>query len=281
MAGVPDRYRFDFDRDGADEWVLENDRLRLIVSPESGGRALGLIDKSLALSLSTSVGLIRDSFSFTENPPGISESRMRGKYGLFNRPYGAAWNDDAAHPSLNLQYEAPDVFPAGAKIEKSIQLDGADALRVDYRIALHAGVAGSVDSPTTHPQSFIAVNSFPAEAGSGESGASTRFCWQKKSSPDPPAAASAPSDREGEEQDCEDFRPDGKPIEPPQGVSKIEIHSPGRAGIELSWVCSDACARLTIEPKLFSALFRLEFSPLTPGADAAQYSMRIHILGTP
>jgi hypothetical protein len=282
-AGVPDRYRFDFDRDGADEWVLENDRLRLIVSPESGGRALALIDKSSGLSLSTSVGLLRDSFSFTENPPGISESRMRGKYGLFNRPYGAAWNDDGGHPSLNLQYEAPDVSPAGAKIEKSIQLDGADALRVDYRIALHAGVAGSVDSPAAHPQSFVAVNSFPAETGSGEvgSGASTRFCWQKKSPPNPSAAVSAPSDSEVQDRDCEDFHPDGKPIETPQGISRIEIHSPGRAAIELNWDCSDTCARLTIEPKPYSALFRLEFPPLTPGADATQYSIRIRILGTP
>ena len=97
----------------------------LIVSPESGGRALALIDKSWAASVSTSVGLFRDNFSFTENPPGISQSRTRGKYGLFNRPYAAAWSDDAVHPTLNLQYEAADIFPSGAKIEKSIQLDGA------------------------------------------------------------------------------------------------------------------------------------------------------------
>jgi len=31
-------YRYDFDRDGADEWVLENAGLRLIVSPESAGK---------------------------------------------------------------------------------------------------------------------------------------------------------------------------------------------------------------------------------------------------
>jgi hypothetical protein len=284
-VGVPDRYRFDFDRDGSDEWVLENDRLRLIVSPESGGRALALIDKSWGASVSTSVGLFRDNFSFTENPPGISESRTRGKYGLFNRPYAAAWNEDAAHPTLNLQYEAADVFPAGAKIEKSIQLADADSLRVDYRIALHARATGAVDLPVAHLQSFVAVNSFPAEAGSGEvgSGTSTRFCWQRRASPDAAPAASAPPDTkaEGLDQDCEDFAPDGKPIEPPQGISKIEIHSPGRAGIEISWDCSDACARLTIEPKFFSALFRLVFPPLTPGADAAQYSMRIHVLTAP
>jgi hypothetical protein len=281
--GVPDHYRFDFDRDGADEWVLENDRLRLIVSPESGGRALALIDKSWAASVSTSVGLLRDNFSFTENPPGISPSRTRGKYGLFNRPYAAAWGDDGVHPILNLQYEAADIFPAGAKIEKSIQLNTVDTLRVDYRIALHAKTGESADSPTAHPQSLVVVNSFPAEAGAGEasSGASTRFCWQTKSLPASSPGASTPSGSEGEGQDCEDFRPDGNPIEPPQGISKIEIHSPGRAGIEISWDCSDTCARLTIEPKFFSALFRLEFPPLTPGADAAQYSIHIRVLSAP
>ncbi len=263
--------------------MLENDRLRLIVSPESGGRAVALIDKSWAANVSTSVGLLRDNFSFTENPPGINQSRTRGKYGLFNRPYPAAWSDDGVHPTLNLRYEAADIFPAGAKIEKSIQLDSVDSLRVDYRISLHANATSSVDSPTAHPQSFAVVNSFPAEAGSGEvgSGASTRFCWQTKSLPAPSPGASAPSAREGEGQDCEDFRPDGNPIEPPQGISKIEIHSPGRAGIEMSWDCSDACARLTIEPKFFSALFRLEFPPLTTGADAAQYSVRIRVLPMP
>jgi hypothetical protein len=281
--GVPDRYRFDFDRDGADEWVLENDRLRLIVSPESGGRALALIDKSWAASVSTSVGLLRDGFSFTENPPGISQSRTRGKYGLFNRPYAAAWNDDGVHATLNLQYEAADIFPAGAKIDKSIQLDSVDTVRVDYRIALHAKGAESVGSPVAHPQSFVVVNSFPAEAGAGEagSGTSTRFCWQTKSLPASSPGASAPSGSDVDGQDCEDFRPDGNPIEPPQGISTIEIHSPGRAGIEISWDCSDTCARLTIEPKSFSALFRLEYPPLTPGADAAKYSMRIRVLPTP
>ncbi len=68
------RYRYDFDRDGADEWVLENSNLRLIVSPESGGRALALVDKTSGQNLATSVGLFRDGFSFTAaNPPGADE----------------------------------------------------------------------------------------------------------------------------------------------------------------------------------------------------------------
>jgi hypothetical protein len=38
---------------------------------------------------------------------------------------------------------------------------------------------------------------------------------------------------------------------------------------------------LTIEPKIFSALFRLEFAPLTSGGDTGQYTLRIRALGLP
>ncbi len=51
-------YRYDFDRDGADEWILENSNLRLIVSPESGGRALALVDNLSGANLSSSVGTV-------------------------------------------------------------------------------------------------------------------------------------------------------------------------------------------------------------------------------
>src|SRR5215472_9053022 len=131
-------YRFDFDRDGADEWVLENSQLRLIVSPESGGRAIALMDKSNGENISTSVGLLRDNFSYTESPAGVSEDRAYGRYGMFNRPYTAAWDLDSASPKLRLAYYAPDVFPAGAKIEKTVQLENSNTLRVDYLVSLLA-----------------------------------------------------------------------------------------------------------------------------------------------
>ncbi len=49
-------YKFDFARDGSDDWVLENSHLRLMLSPTDGGRALAWVDKSSSLSLFTSVG---------------------------------------------------------------------------------------------------------------------------------------------------------------------------------------------------------------------------------
>lgn len=281
--GTTEHYRFDFDRDGADEWVLENDRLRLIVSPESGGRALAWVDKSSGISLASSVGLFRDNFSFTPNPAGVSETRARGKYGLFNRRYIASWTGDAKTPALHLQYDAHDIFPAGANIEKTIQLDGDNAVRIDYQVELQPGNSNSSSAPTGQPQAFAIVNSLPIEVGSTVGPATSgvnpaRFCWQKAALV--PAADSSKSTTDDDE-DCVDFIPEGTPVVVPSGISKIEIHSPGRAGIEVRWDCKEACGQMTIQPKIFSALFRLQFSALTPGAAPSHYGIRIRILDAP
>lgn len=282
--GATEHYRFDFDRDGADEWVLENDRLRLIVSPESGGRALALVDKSSGISLASSVGLFRDNFSYTENPPGISEARARGKYGLFNRPYAASWTGDDKTPALHLQYGAADIYPAGANIEKTIQLDGQDAVSIEYRVGLRAKASDATASAPDHPQSFAIVNSFPLDASAGPGPASgsgaARFCWLKTPTTQSSPAGTSKSNPDDDE-NCVDFTPEGKPVVLPEGTSKVEIHSPGRAGIEMRWDCATTCGVMTIQPKLFSALFRLEFAALTPGADASHYSMRIRVLDAP
>lgn len=272
--GDEEHYRFDFDRDGADEWVLENDRLRLIVSPESGGRAIALTDKLSGESLSTSVGFLRDNFSFTENPPGINPARRRGQYGLSNRPYVAEWAGDAKHPVLKLRYHAPDVFPAGAQIEKAVRLEGDDGLRVDYRVSLEAQ-NDKADADSSHPQSFIAVNSFPADTG-GES--STRFCWTPKPAGNTAGGKTSDSD---DSETCRDFVPDGAAIVVPRGIANVEVHTPGSPKIQLSWDCTTICGQMTIQPKYYSALFELEFPALIPGAAPVDYSLHVRVLSAP
>ena len=42
-----------------------------------------------------------------------------------------------------------------------------------------------------------------------------------------------------------------------------------------------AMATIGIEPKNFSALFRLVYPPLLPGAVRSEYTMRIRALGSP
>jgi hypothetical protein len=266
-------YRYDFDRDGADEWVLENSNLRLIISPESGGRALALVDKASGQNLSTSVGLLRDNFSFTANPAGGDGARARGRYGLFNRPYGAEWLGEQKEPSLKLHYDAADVFPGGASIEKSIRLEGQNGMRVDYSVALKGAAVGR-GSAEGQEQSFVAVNSFPAVARPGRE---TKFCWPVEHGADDIAGATNEQAKGGWR--CEDFKPAAQPIELPVGTKRVEVRTPGRPAIILALDCAAECARMTIEPKHFSALLRLSFPKLTPDADPAQYTIHIRASG--
>jgi hypothetical protein len=271
------QYRFDFDRDGADEWVLESSHLRLIVSPESGGRAIALTDKSNGSNLITSVGLLRDVFSYTENPAGGNPLRARGRYGLFDRTYTAEWFGEKTNSGLKLQVDAQDVFPSGARIEKSIQFDDPDTLQVQYNVSLRPTVSGANSSGDLPQQSFVVVNSFPATAAPSDA---TRFCWKPQEAAAKPADVEAPATAGDANQPCESFVPGGKPIEVPDGMRSLEIQTTGRPVIEISWVCIEVCPRMMIEPKNFSALFRLQFAPLAPGADA-RYSVRIRALSPP
>ena len=271
-------YRYDFDRDGADEWVLENAGLRLIVSPESGGQIVALVDKPSGANLATSVGLVRDSFSYAENPDGAGEHRAHGRNGLFNRPYTAQWQSEQTNPAVTLQYDAPDIFPSGAHIEKIIQFESAVTLRVDYRVSLNASKHDGAGPPNSPPQSFVAVNSFPAVAQVDHA---TLFCWNTEPPPADPKETAQPARNEKVNLHCEDFSPNGKIIELPADARRVEVHTAGHPATALEWDCGKACPQMKIEPRNFSALFRLQFPPLTPGAGLAQYTLRIRALGAP
>jgi len=285
LPGGVSHYRYDFDRDGADEWVLENVGLRLIVSPESGGQAAALVDKSTGSSLTTSVGLLRDNFAYTDNS-NASELRPRGRWGLFNRPYIAEWLAETANPALKLRYDAPDVFPAGATIEKTVQFESVNTLRVDYRVALRPGAAVAPSAQPHHEQAFVAVNSLPA-VGAAER--FTRFCWSPPTTADAPAdtlqeiasdkttGVSKPDTEETANQHCENFTASAPAMQVPIDRKSVEVRTPGRPVMAIEWDCDSACPKMTIEPQNFSALFSLEFPPLTPGA-GAQYTVRIRVL---
>lgn len=278
------KYRYDFDRDGADEWVLENASLRLILSPEAGGQGVGFIDKVSGGNLSTSVGLFRDAFSYTPQSSGASQRRPSGRWGLFNRPYKAEWTGETAHPALKMSYDASDVFPGGARIAKTVKLEN-DTAEIDYQIELATQAVERAGGEQA--QSFVSLNSFPAAASEEHP---TRFCWRAFAAGAGGAAgptnsieesgASSAGEAVSAEPPCQDFVRGGTAIVIPEGSNRVEIRTPGRPATAIEWDCDPACARLTIEPKLFSAWFRLEFPPLVPGA-AAHYRIRIVSLGSP
>lgn len=270
-------YRFDFDRDANPEWVLENSGLRLILSPEEGGRAVALVDKAAAANLATTIGLFADHFAFTPNPPGINPARAHGRYGLFNRLYRAEWLPEEAGRALRLSYRAPDVAPAGARIEKTIRLLDAQRFAVDYDVVLDAAADSRLDAlgrptptgavnpfaaplPEGTRQAFVAVNSVPAHAGGEQS---TRFCWPAGPGAGEGAAAGAapPAGVDPPPEHCEAFVAGRDPLTIPASAARLEVRTPGRPSLVLAW----KNARMTVEMKNYSALLRLEFHPLEPG----------------
>jgi hypothetical protein len=259
--GAVSRYQFDFDRDGAMEWVLENSALRLIISPESGGRALAFINKDPNSNLITSVGALRDNFSYAVNPAGVPAKRARGRYGLFNRPYRAEWVEEQGIRALRMRYDAPDILPAGAGIQKTIRLETTNTLQADYSVQLFkTGSAGAAANP---PQAFVAVNSVPAMVRTDRS---TRFCWMSGDSG----------------VHCEVFSPGRTAVELPEGSHHLEVRTPGRPGVAFEWDCvkppAQPCGQMRIEMMQFSALLKLQFPPLTPGGEPGEYLIRFSVL---
>ncbi len=282
-AIVPEKgaigYRFDFDADGSEERVLENAAARAIFSPASGGRMIALFLKSPERNLASSMGLLEDAFSFTPSPPGASGDRVRGLAGTFNRNYAAEWIPGAGGPALRLSYDAPDVYPHGARIEKTARFVEDRHLAVDYSVSLLPADARRLEEEAAGrifaappprepvPQSFEILNSIPAEA---DGASSTQFCW---TAPQAATAGSAPTEH------CETFFRGGPAISPPAGVRRVQIRQTRRPGIALEW--EDAGARLSLEPKNFSVLLRLVFPPLAPGGAAAAYRIEFTVEEAP
>jgi len=267
-------YQFDFDADGNAESALENRAVRAIFSPSEGGRMVALVAKSSERDLTSTMGLLEDVFTFTPDPQGSPRERMHGRAGTFNRLYSAEWVPGADGPALRLQYDAPDVYPHGARIEKTARFTGDETLAVEYRVSLLPAGARRLEDEAAGrifaaplpkgpvPQSFAILNSVPAAVVWTRA---TQFCWR---------IAEAGTTSEGTEH-CEAFVPGGAAVSPPPGVRKIEIRDARRPGLAVAW--DDAGARLTLEPKKYSVLLRLEFPPLDPGGATAAYRIEFSV----
>jgi hypothetical protein len=136
------------------EEVLDNGRLRVVFTPDAGGRAFRI--ERAGRNATTTVGFFRDRFSRYEQPPGINPRRLRGMYGLHNRPYTVQKRGD----TVTLEYAAPDVPPSGVRIRKTFTLPaGRDYLLVDYEF-----------EGLSEGQNFVSMNSVPwlgSESGPG------------------------------------------------------------------------------------------------------------------
>ena len=273
------RYQFDFDGSGSADWVLETSAARAILSPGEGGRMIGLVAKSSEGDLASTMGLLEDVFTFTPKPQETPRERARDRAGTFNRSYSAEWVPGEGGPTLQLRYEAPDVYPHGASIEKSVRFTDERTIAVEYHVSLPPADARRIAEETagrifaaqpqneTIPQSFAILNSIPASARGARG---TELCWKI-----PAAGATGPASADH----CERFEPGGATIAPPAGVRQIEFREARRPGIEVAWETEGA--RVTLEQKNYSVLVRLAFPPLDAGGAAAAYRIEFSVKEAP
>ena len=134
-AGVPIRWGLDAPVSSVGAVVLQDARVRVVVSARAGGRAFVFEDLAHKTNAFTTVGALRDDVSL-QSPPSITDRIAAFTHtfpaGMFNRPYDVR---HSATRSVALTYTAPDVLPAGARFEKVLSLPASgDTLEVRERL---------------------------------------------------------------------------------------------------------------------------------------------------
>jgi hypothetical protein len=256
-------YQYDFDRDGAPEWVLESNRLRLIVSPADGGRALALVDKSTDDDLITLGGAFHDFLVPETTAPAAMPAP--GDFAS-NRAYRASWVEEKQGTELQLDYSEHENSLAGLQLEKILRLTAPETVEAAYRISLVA--AGPFD-PANDPgpkQSFISEFSVPAIASED---ATTHFCWRSDPSSVPQATPTGPP-KSAPGPHCEEFVASGKPIRIPAEITRLEIRTSGRSTLRVDWTA----ARAIIVPRNFSAQVEFALPAPLPGDAPAEFTLR-------
>ncbi len=203
------RYRKDFARDAAPSWVLENERLRLIVSPATDGSIAALVDKDSHTDILGAGGGQHDLLRFADQPSVLDIMR--------NIVFTADWDADSTKNAIHLHGFTPESFSAQLVIEKILRLLDANNLQIEYRLTPAPQIQDSPPAPN-----LISEFSFPAFAG-GASG--TQFCWDNVSTSQSATA----------QMHCEPFTPNARSIQVPQTATTIEIRSLNRATLSLSW----------------------------------------------
>ena len=262
-------YQYDFDRDGAPEWVLESEWLQLIISPADGGRAVALVDKNTNEDLITLGGALYDRI----DSAGVHAAVQPVNDLLSTREYRAEWVEEKQGAALRLTYDDPEIAPLGARIEKTVRLTTPDAVEVSYRLsrAATAPAESRDDSGLGHP--FLAILSVPV-ADAGE--APTRFCWQPPLSLGASAAAAAVA-KAAADPHCENFLAGGEPIWIPEGVSRLEIQTPGHTTLAVEW----SAGRARILPQNFSARVEIAVPLPAPSAAPEEFALRYTIASGP
>jgi len=267
-------YQYDFDLDGAPEWVLESSRLRLIVSPGEGGRAFALVDKSTNDDLITLDGAFHDFLvpagTALENPQALQTADFS-----FNRAYQAEWLGANKDVSLRLTYREPSNPDVDLNVEKTFRLADTGTVEALYRVSqpvLAVAATEASSSGVPSQESFVTQLSIPLPDARDQN---ARVCWKTDS---PAAGAASPSvdasPKVGPR--CEDLASTGRPIEVPEYVSRMEIETPGRRSLTAEW----STGRVTVIPKAFSADVDVVVAAPLPGDPPSEFTLRYTVAGS-
>ena len=260
-------YQYDFDRDGEPEWVLESERLRIIVSPADAGRALALVDKSTNDDLITLGGAFHDFLAAEETVPAAIPASADF---AFNRAYRAAWVEEKQGTGLQLDFSEHENSRAGLHVEKTLHLTSPETLEASYRVSLVMAPMAPANNPGPK-QSFISSLSVPATASEG---VNTRFCWRSDNSP--ASANNAAPSKSASDMHCEDFVASGKPIVIPPEIKRLAVQTSGRSTLTVEWTGVNA----TIVSKTFSAQLEFILPAPVPGAAPSEFTLR-YTVGEP
>jgi hypothetical protein len=258
-------YQYDFDRDGASEWALESPRLRLIVSPADGGRALALVDKVTGDDLITLGGALHD-FVF---PAGaaLPEARAAGDF-AFNRAYHGEWVAEKQDTSLRLTYREYQNSTAGIHVEKTLRLAAPETVETSYRVSDSSPASSAPPGSAAVRQSFVSMLSVPAP---GLEEGNTHFCWDSSGpSPAPSAAIATTTSHDASGSNCEDFVPSGAPMSAPDGITRIKIVSAGRPTLAVEWTSG----QMIVVPKSTAAELNLVVPFPTPTDASLEFTLR-------
>ena len=156
QAGEAVAYTLDYDRDGFEDVIVENQNVRCFLSPFAGGQSFGFVLKDSNVNAFDSVGAMRDNFSMRiapEDSQGLPDWNSNYR-GLYNRPYSfRILSSGGASVRVALEYTAPDIYPKGVKVQRTLSLRGDDnLLRVDTTITPRG---------VEKPQSYVLEGSVP------------------------------------------------------------------------------------------------------------------------
>lgn len=254
-------YQYDFDEDGAPEWVLESSRLRLIVSPADSGRAEALVNKSTNGDLITFGGALHDLVLSSDVDSGESGAPDEV---AFNRAYRAEWTGEKDSPGMRLAFPEHSDSSAGYQIEKIARFAKPETLEISYRVSRNSNTAAPQDEPG-EKESFATEFSVPAFA-SEEGG--TQFCWSTAVDSSTPVDAS-PIDPSAAPV-CEEFSSASRSIKSPESASRLVIQHPGGPSAVLEWTSG----KVVILPKSYSAQIRILIEiPDAPGS-SVEFTVR-------